>query len=86
MCIRDRYISALENSSALVGKAFAHVVWGNSDRDHAVVGTDFDPNAAKVSDESLEGWLLRLLEPKLHFRVFQVFIDGHLERCATTSE
>lgn len=47
----DAYISALANSAALVGKAFAYVVWGISDRIHLVVGTDFDPNAVKVGNE-----------------------------------
>lgn len=57
------YISALANSAALVGKAFAYVVWGVSDRDHSVVGTTFNPSVARVGNEALENWLLRLLEP-----------------------
>lgn len=57
------YISALANSAAFVGKAFACVVWGVSDRDHSVVGTTFDPSVARVGNEALENWLLRLLEP-----------------------
>ena len=32
------YISALANSAALVGKAFAYLIWGVRDEDHAVVG------------------------------------------------
>ena len=71
------YISALANSAALVGKAFAYVVWGISDRDHSVVGTSFDPSVARVGNEALESWLLRLLEPRLNFRFFQVPMDGH---------
>ena len=71
------YISALANSAALVGKAFAYVVWGISDRDHSIVGTSFDPSAARVGNEALENWLLRLLEPRLNFRFFQVPVDGH---------
>ena len=35
------YISALANAAALVGKAFAYLVWGVRDEDHAVVGTSF---------------------------------------------
>lgn len=70
------YISALANSAALAGKAFAYMVWGISDRDHIVVGTSFDPDRAKVGNEALENWLLRLLEPKLHFRFSQVSIEG----------
>lgn len=71
------YISALANSAALVGKAFAYVVWGVSDRDHSVVGTSFNPSVARVGNEALENWLLRLLEPRLNFRFFQVPVEGH---------
>ncbi len=70
------YISALANAAALTGKAFAYLVWGVRDADHAVVGTNFDPHATKVGNEELESWLLRLLEPKLDFRFFAVEVDG----------
>ena len=70
------YISALANGAALVGKAFAYLVWGVRDDDHAVVGTCFDAPAARVGNEELESWLLRLLEPKLEFRFFAVEVDG----------
>ena len=71
------YLSALSNTAALEGKAFAYLVWGVRDDDHAVVGTDFDPPAAKVGNEELESWLLRLLEPKIDFRFFPLAIEGH---------
>lgn len=70
------YISALANGAALVGKAFAYLVWGVRDADRAVVGTAFDPRARRVGNEELENWLLRLLAPKLDFRFFSVDIDG----------
>ena len=70
------YISALANSAALVGKAFAYLVWGVRDSDRAVVGTTFDPRAARKGNEELESWLLRLLEPKLEFRFLNVDVDG----------
>ncbi len=70
------YISALANAAALVGKAFAYQAWGVRDEDHAVVGTTFDPHTARVGNEELESWLLRLLEPKIDFRFFTVEIDG----------
>lgn len=69
------YISALSNAAALVGKAFAYLVWGVRDDDHGVVGTTFDPHAARVGNEELESWLLRLLEPKIDFRFFTVTVD-----------
>ena len=70
------YISALANAAALVGKAFAYLVWGVRDSDHAVVGARFDPHATRVGNEQLESWLLRLLEPKIDFRFFAVEVDG----------
>ncbi len=69
------YISALSNAAALVGKAFAYLVWGVRDADHAVAGTGFDPHAARVGNEELESWLLRLLEPKIDFRFFTLVVD-----------
>lgn len=71
------YISALANSAALVGKAFAYLIWGVRDDDHTLVGTSFGPQAAHIGNEELESWLLRLLEPKIDFRFFTVAIDGH---------
>ena len=70
------YISALANAAALVGKAFAYLVWGVGDEDHTVAGTRFDPHAVKVGSEELESWLLRLLEPRIDFRFFSVDVDG----------
>lgn len=70
------YLSALANAAALEGKANAYLLWGLRDSDHAIVGTRFDPHATKVGNEELESWLLRLLEPKLHFRFFVVEVDG----------
>lgn len=70
------YISALANTAALVGKAFAYLVWGVRDNDHEVLGTTFDPYEARVGNEALENWLLRLLEPKIDFRFFPVDLDG----------
>ncbi len=70
------YLSALANSAALVGKAFAYLVWGIRDEDHAVVGTQFSPRTRKVGNEELENWLLRSLAPKIHFCLFDVVVDG----------
>lgn len=69
-------LSALSNSAALVGKASAYLVWGVVDGDHAIVGTRFNPRAAKVGNEELENWLLKLLTPKIHFRFYEVTVDG----------
>lgn len=64
------YISALSNAAALNGKAFGYLVWGGiEDGTQAIVGTTFSPRMAKVGNEELENWLLRLLSPpRINFR------------------
>lgn len=71
------YISALANAAALAGKTHAYLLWGVQDDDHALVGTTFDPGTARKGNEELESWLLRLLEPRIHFRFDAVEVDGH---------
>jgi len=70
------YISALANGAALNGKALAYLVWGIEDGTHAIVGTSFSPSTAKKGNEPLETWLLRLLTPKIHFRFFELSLEG----------
>lgn len=70
------YLSALSNSAALAGKAYAYLLWGVGDIDHVIIGTRFVPRSAKVGNEELENWLLRLLVPKINFRFFEVEVDG----------
>lgn len=70
------YISALANSAALLGKACGYLVWGTEDKTHSKVGTRFSPSSAKVGNEELENWLLRLLEPKINFRFHEILING----------
>ncbi|HBN9749347.1 ATP-binding protein [Pseudomonas aeruginosa] len=62
------YLAALSNAAALDGKSNAYLVWGVDDKTHEIVGTTFVPQAAKKGNEELESWLLRLLNPRLHFR------------------
>lgn len=69
------YLSALANSAALVGKVNAYMLWGINDETHDIVGTKFKPGATKVGNEELENWLLRLLEPKINFRFFDMLVD-----------
>ena len=62
------YISALSNSAALAGQRCGYVVWGIEDGTHQLIGTSFQPHAAKRGNEPLESWLSRLLTPRLDFR------------------
>jgi len=71
------YISALSNSAALCGKANAYLVWGVEDETHNIVGTEFRPSQEKRGNEELENWLLRLLDPKLHFHLLEFEYSGN---------
>jgi ATP-dependent DNA helicase RecG len=70
------YLSALANSAALCGKVNAYMLWGVEDEEHTIVGTEFCPSHSKVGNEELENWLLRLLNPKINFRFYELTIDG----------
>jgi len=70
------YISALSNSAAYMGKTSAYIVWGISNIAHSIEGTAFKPREAKVGNEELENWLLRLLSPKIDFTFYDLSIGG----------
>jgi ATP-dependent DNA helicase RecG len=69
------YISALSNSAALEGKTFAYMVWGVDDQTHDILGTTFVPHHAKKGNQELESWLVQQLNPRLHFRFYNISID-----------
>lgn len=70
------YISALSNSAALSGKTCGYLIWGVRDSDHAITGTSFEPRSEKFGNEELESWLLHNLSPKIHFKFYEVQVEG----------
>ena len=72
------YISALSNSAALKRKQTAYLIWGVEDQTHRLIGTSFRLRRAKKGNEDLEGWLCRLLEPRINFQVHE-FEHGGLK-------
>jgi len=70
------YLSALANAAALTGKVHAWLVWGVNNDTHEIIGTSFNPASAKVGNEELESWLLRLLSPKINFRFYTLQAEG----------
>lgn len=70
------YISALANSAALLGKQSAWLVWGIHNEDHSIVGTQFNPAAARHKQQELESWLLQKTVPKIHFKFYRFEVDG----------
>jgi len=69
-------ISALSNSAALLFKTCAYIIWGIEDKTHNIVGTAFQPEHTKVGNEELENWLIRLLDPRLDFRIYKDNMNG----------
>ena len=70
------YVSAMSNTAAVHDRGTAYVVWGIEDGSKDVVGTTFKPGQAKVGNEDLEPWLLRLLSPHLNFRLPRAGLRG----------
>jgi ATP-dependent DNA helicase RecG len=70
-------LSALSNSASLLGKTRAFIIWGIKDETHEILGTEFKPRHAKIGNEELENWLIRLLSPRIDFRIHEAEIDGN---------
>lgn len=66
-----KYISALANAAALAERDSAYLLWGVRDSDHAIIGTRFEPDAAKHHGQPLSFWLAQRLNPDVAFR-FQI--------------
>ncbi len=69
------YISALSNSAAFEGKAFAYFVWGVNDKTHKIVGTNFNYNQ-DVKNEPLKNYLARQLSLDINFTFEEGLVDN----------
>lgn len=65
------YISALANAACLHSKDAGYIIFGIENITHAVKGTKFKPHEEKTGNEALEGWLARLLNPRIDFKIFE---------------
>jgi hypothetical protein len=66
-CIGKR-VSALSNAARIEGQDMAYIGWGMEDGTHHVLGTSFEPDAAKVRGQPLGFWLTQSLQPSLASR------------------
>jgi ATP-dependent DNA helicase RecG len=67
------YLSALANAACLASQPRGYLLFGIDDVSHAVVGTSFDPYAAKgKSNQDLLPWLAAGLRPNSGFEVHTV--------------
>lgn len=71
------YVSALSNTAALYNQEHGFMIWGIDDATHEVIGTSFDPQEAKVGNQSLILWISTQLEPDIQFYFHKVNIDGN---------
>ena len=70
-------ISALANGACLADKRYGYLVFGIEDTTHKIIGTTFTPKSKKAKgNEDLEHWLVRQLNPKIHFTIHEVQIDN----------
>lgn len=60
-------ISAMSNAARLLDQPFAYLIWGVRDKDHAPIGTTFEPSGQKHNNQPLEFWLSQHLSPAIAF-------------------
>ena len=70
------YLSALSNSALLHGQQHGYLVFGVEDGTHAIKGTSYLPKQAKKGNEEVEGWLARLLDPRVDFAIYEFEASG----------
>ena len=70
------YISALSNGACLHNQQFGYLVFGIEDETHEVKGTNFKPRQTKTGNEEIENWLIRLLDPRIDFRIYEFNYDN----------
>lgn len=69
-----KYISALSNSAAILGKENAYLIWGIDDKDKKIVGTNINYNA-EIKNEHIKNILARKLTPSILFDFKEVQIN-----------
>ena len=72
------YISALANTAALFNQEHAYMIWGIDDTTHDVLGTTFNPQAEKVSNQGLDLWLATQLDPQVQFYFHTTTIEDKI--------
>lgn len=67
------YLSALANAAVLERRDHAWLVWGVSDKNQEIIGTTFNPFAAKgEGKQPLIMWLTQLVSPRPDFQFHEV--------------
>lgn len=74
------YISAISNAASVCGKTYGYVVWGISDTNHEIVGSDFNYNCT-YKNEPWQNYLARNLNPSIAFEFKEITINNHRIVC-----
>ncbi|HCA74226.1 ATP-binding protein [Bifidobacterium sp. UBA6881] len=70
-------ISALANAAVMEGQDYAYMLWGVDDSTHEIIGTSFNPLAAKHKGQELELWLRLKLSKNAEFSFIPVDVRDH---------
>ena len=70
------YISALSNAAAFHQRKYAFFVWGISDDNHEIVGTDFN-QYRDYKNEPYQNFIARNLSPSINFSFEEEIINDH---------
>lgn len=70
-------ISALANSAAYHERSNAYMIWGIDDKDHSIIGTDFDFKSKRIGNEELENWLRHQLSNNANFEFQRIVMDNN---------
>ena len=70
------YISALVNSAILEGQDKAYLIYGVDNDTKEPIGTTFNFKSAKKGNQELENYILTQLEPRINFKVFDLYVNN----------
>lgn len=71
-----KYASALANCACAAHQPNGYLIWGIEDATHRIVGTHFDPDTAKVGNQSLRLWLHTQISPELSMEFYKCIINN----------
>lgn len=65
-------ISAISNSTCILGRDYGYIVFGIEDKTKRIIGTSFKPKSHKAKgNEELEMWLSNRLSPRIDFQIHE---------------
>ena len=69
------YVSALANGAACMGQSKGYLVFGMADKNHAIVGTTYQPKQEKTGNQEIENWIATQLSPRIDFMIHEATVN-----------